>query len=112
MTKETELDAQLSRLTADVSADKKLAERLRNQPHSVLKEYGIPVAESAEARELDEGELAGATGGMKWDKNHKSCNVIDARGGSYEVKGVISFTVDANGLISSINGKSTTPCPT
>jgi hypothetical protein len=46
---------------------------------------------------------------MKWDQNQKSCDVIDARGGQFNVFGV-SVTFDASGAISSVNGKSPKPC--
>jgi hypothetical protein len=106
MAEQSELNEQWSRLTSDAAADEKLAERLREQPWSVLKEYGLPVPESSEANELGEEALAHATGGMKYTRGTTNSNVIDARGGQFEVVGV-KFTLNVNGTISSINGKST-----
>lgn len=50
--------------------------------------------------ELSLSELDAASGGMKWDRNHKSPNVIDARGGQIEVAG-IKVSLDINGKVSS-----------
>ena len=50
-------------------------------------------------------ELDHVSGGMKYDRNHVSKDVIDARGGSYEFLGLI-FTLDVNGHLSSISPKS------
>jgi hypothetical protein len=57
-------------------------------------------------RELDFEEISAVSGGMKWDHNYVSKNVIDARGGQMEAFGY-SFTFDVNGKISSV-----TPIPT
>jgi hypothetical protein len=56
--------------------------------------------------ELDFEEISAVSGGMKWDHNYVSKNVIDARGGQMEAFGY-SFTFDVNGKISSV-----TPIPT
>ena len=57
---------------------------------------------SVDARELSETELAQIGGGMKWDRNHVSTDVIDARGGSMTVFGV-TMTFDLNGKCSSVS---------
>jgi bacteriocin-like protein len=56
-----------------------------------------------EAGELSELELAQVSGGMKTDPNHTSKDVIDARGGSLDVYGVV-ITYDVNGKVSSLGG--------
>ena len=96
----SETRAQLSKLTADASADANLKQRLLEQPGSVFKEYGIPV--SAEARELSNEELAHATGGMKYNPDYVSANVIDARGGQFSLFG-LNYSFDVNGHISDIS---------
>ena len=103
MTEQTKLHAQWSRLSTDAAGDEKLAERPREQPMSVLKEYGLPLPEDVE---LTDKDLAHATGGMKYTAGTKNDNVIDARGGQFEILGV-TFTLNRAGTISSINGKST-----
>ncbi|WP_439925791.1 hypothetical protein [Nitrobacter sp. JJSN] len=52
-------------------------------------------------RPLDVEEISTVSGGMKWDRNHVSNDVIDARGGSLTVWGV-TMTFDINGKCSSI----------
>lgn len=52
-------------------------------------------------RELTIDEIGAVCGGMKWDHNYVSENVIDARGGSLTVWGV-TLTYDINGKCSSI----------
>ena len=52
-------------------------------------------------RELTIDESEAASGGMKWDRNHVSQDVIDARGGYLTVWG-ITMTFDINGKCSSI----------
>ncbi|PWB66322.1 MAG: hypothetical protein C3F17_01720 [Bradyrhizobiaceae bacterium] len=55
---------------------------------------------TAAPRQLSDAELDLVSGGMKWDRNHKSNDVIDARGG--QVKTWFgTFTLDVNGKISS-----------
>jgi len=103
MAEQTKLNAQWSRLSADAAADEKLANRLRQQPMSVLKEYGLPLPKGTE---LTDEDLAHATGGMKWTRGTKNDDVIDARGGQFTILGV-TFTLNQGGTISSINGKST-----
>ena len=57
--------------------------------------------ERIEIRELTVAELEVVNGGMKYDRNHVSSNVIDARGGQFETwYGTI--TLDVNGNVSSI----------
>ena len=100
------MDEKWSKLASDVATDELLAKRLREEPLLVLKQYGLPLAAE---RELSDSELSEVAGGMKWDQNHQSCDVIDARGGQFKVFGV-SFTLDAGGNVSSVNGKSPNPC--
>jgi hypothetical protein len=52
-------------------------------------------------RKLDLKEISAVSGGMKWDRNYVSKDVIDARGGSLTVWGV-TMTFDINGKCSSI----------
>jgi hypothetical protein len=51
-------------------------------------------------RELSLEEMGTVSGGMKWDRNHVSKDVIDARGGQFTALGLI-FTVDLEGNITS-----------
>jgi hypothetical protein len=39
---------------------------------------------------------------MKWDRNHVSKDVVDARGGQIETP-IGTFTLDVNGVISSFS---------
>ena len=52
-------------------------------------------------RELTIDESEAVSGGMKWDHNHVSKDVIDERGGYLTVWG-ITMTFDINGKCSSI----------
>jgi hypothetical protein len=54
-----------------------------------------------EIRELTVAELQVVSGGMKWDRNHVSSNVIDARGGQVDTW-FGTVTLDVNGKVSSI----------
>jgi bacteriocin-like protein len=54
------------------------------------------------SRELSDDELDHVSGGMKWDRGHKSPNVIDARGGQVETW-FGTFTFDVHGKVSSYN---------
>ncbi len=56
---------------------------------------------TAAKNELNAEQLATAAGGMKWDHNHVSPNVIDARGGQFHVL-FWDVTLDIKGNISSI----------
>jgi len=56
---------------------------------------------TAGQNELNVEQLAIAAGGMKWDRNHVSPNVIDARGGQMQVL-FWNVTFDINGKVSSI----------
>ena len=56
---------------------------------------------SNEKRELSPDQLESVSGGMKWERGHKSPNVIDARGGQMTVIGW-TFTFDIRGNVSSI----------
>ena len=102
MDKQSKMEKQLAQLEADISSDESLKARLLEQPLSMLKEYGIPVSD--EAKSLNDEELQQITGGMKYDPNYVSANVIDARGGQLTIYGV-TFTLDINGKISSVSGK-------
>jgi hypothetical protein len=51
-------------------------------------------------RSLSVEEICAVSGGMKWDHNHVSKNVIDARGGQFHALGY-TFTLDINGNVSS-----------
>jgi hypothetical protein len=52
-------------------------------------------------RKLDIGEINTVSGGMKWDRNYVSKDVIDARGGQFTALG-LTFTVDLEGNITSV----------
>ncbi|WP_412772483.1 hypothetical protein [Nitrobacter sp.] len=54
-----------------------------------------------DVRELSLEEIGTVSGGMKYDHNYVSKNVIDARGGYLTVWGV-TMTFDINGNCSSI----------
>lgn len=54
----------------------------------------------ADIRGLSDADLDAVSGGMKWDRNHVSKDVIDARGGQIETP-IGTFTLDVNGVISS-----------
>jgi hypothetical protein len=56
---------------------------------------------TAAKNELNAEQLATAAGGMKWDRNHVSPNVIDARGGQFHVL-FWDVTWDIKGNISSV----------
>jgi len=49
--------------------------------------------------ELSLSELDAASGGMIWDRNHRSPNVLDARGGQFKLFG-ITVSLDINGKVS------------
>jgi hypothetical protein len=51
--------------------------------------------------ELTVEELDQVSGGMKWERGHKSPNVIDARGGQLSFHGWM-VTLDVNGKVSSV----------
>jgi hypothetical protein len=52
-------------------------------------------------KELLADELDVVSGGMKYDPNHVSPDVIDARGGQVTVYG-LTFTYGANGQVTSV----------
>jgi hypothetical protein len=54
----------------------------------------------ADIRELSAADVDLVSGGMKWDRNHVSKDVVDARGGQIETP-IGTFTLDVNGVISS-----------
>ncbi len=56
--------------------------------------------DEASAVALSDSDIDQVSGGMKWDRNHKSPNVIDARGGQIETP-IGTFTLDVKGCISS-----------
>jgi hypothetical protein len=51
-------------------------------------------------RELSDADLDLVSGGMKWDRNHVSNDVIDARGGQIHTW-LGTFTLDVHGKVSS-----------
>lgn len=55
----------------------------------------------AELRELTGADLTQVGGGMKWERGHRSPNVIDGRGGQGSF-GPIHWTLDINGKVSSV----------
>jgi hypothetical protein len=55
---------------------------------------------STDIGELRAADLDLVSGGMKWDRNHVSKDVIDARGGQIETP-IGTFTLDVRGVISS-----------
>ena len=61
----------------------------------------IEFTKSTEQCELTLDELDRVSGGMKWDRDHKSPNVIDARGGQLTFLGW-QVTLDVNGKVSSV----------
>jgi hypothetical protein len=56
-------------------------------------------------RDLNDADLDLVNGGMKWDRNHVSKDVIDARGGQIETP-IGTFTLDVRGVISSFTVRS------
>ena len=54
------------------------------------------------SQELSASDLDKVAGGMKYDKNYVSNNVIDARGGSITVMGYTA-TYDLNGKMTSFS---------
>jgi hypothetical protein len=56
---------------------------------------------STEQRELTIDKLDHVSGGMKWDRNHTSPDVIDARGGQIIFSGWM-ITLDVKGNVSSV----------
>jgi hypothetical protein len=56
------------------------------------------------SEDLTSAELSRVSGGMKWDHNYVSKDVIDARGGQYTMLGV-TVTLDVNGNVSSVTSK-------
>ncbi|MBN9007462.1 MAG: hypothetical protein J0H40_18860 [Rhizobiales bacterium] len=57
---------------------------------------------NTDIRALSDKEIHAVSGGMKWDHNYVSKDVIDARGGYLTVWGV-TMTFDINGKCSSIS---------
>ncbi|MDI1261832.1 MAG: hypothetical protein PS018_01065 [bacterium] len=55
--------------------------------------------------QLDIATLEDVSGGMKWERGHKSAYVIDARGGSLTFLGT-TITLDQAGHVSSITYRS------
>ena len=51
---------------------------------------------------LTDAELYQVSGGMKWERNTKNADVIDARGGQFEFCGLV-MTLDINGNPSSVH---------
>ena len=54
------------------------------------------------SEDLTSAELSRVSGGMKWERNTKNDDVIDARGGQIEILG-FTFTLDSKGNISSVS---------
>lgn len=55
-----------------------------------------------EISELNVHDLAAVSGGMKWDHNYQSKDVIDARGGYFTILGE-TITYDLNGKVTSVS---------
>jgi hypothetical protein len=55
----------------------------------------------SETNALSDTELAGVTGGLKWEKGTKNDDVVDARGGQVSIFGY-SVTFDVSGNVSSV----------
>jgi hypothetical protein len=53
------------------------------------------------SEDLTSAELSRVSGGMKWDHNYVSKEVIDARGGQDSFWGY-TYTFDVNGNVSSV----------
>ena len=64
-------------------------------------ERQLPPNMGLDSRTLSGEELDQVSGGMKWDRNHVSPNVIDARGGQMSFFG-FTWTFDINGKVSSV----------
>jgi len=58
---------------------------------------------ASNTRVVEDNELDAVSGGMKWDHNYVSKDVIAVRGGSVTVWGV-TFGFDVNGKLSSVTG--------
>lgn len=54
--------------------------------------------------QLEIADLEAVVGGMKWDRNHVSKDVIDARGGSFTIFGM-TMTYDLKGNVTSVTPK-------
>ena len=54
----------------------------------------------ADICEMSDADIDLVSGGMKWDRNHVSKDVVDARGGQIETP-IGTFTLDVHGVISS-----------
>jgi hypothetical protein len=54
--------------------------------------------------QLEIADLEAVSGGMKWDRNHVSKNVIDARGGSFTFL-AWTMTYDLKGNVTSVTTK-------
>jgi hypothetical protein len=55
---------------------------------------------NSDIREISGDELASVTGGLKWDRNHASPNVIDMRGGQKRVGLFVIASYDIDGNVS------------
>ena len=64
-------------------------------------ERQLPPNMGLDCRTLSGEELDQVSGGMKWDRNHVSSNVIDARGGQMSFFG-FNWAFDINGKVSSV----------
>jgi bacteriocin-like protein len=57
---------------------------------------------NSEIRELNIDELDAVSGGMKTQPNTQNNDVIDARGGQFNLLGLVTITLDIKGNPSSI----------
>lgn len=58
---------------------------------------------NTDIREISGDELAAVTGGMKWNRNHRSPNVTDMRGGQKRVGLFVTASYDINGNVTDYN---------
>jgi len=65
-------------------------------------EENMMTSERADLSPLGADETGLVGGGMKWDHNYHSADVIDARGGQFGFMG-LTFSFDVNGKISDIS---------
>jgi hypothetical protein len=67
-----------------------------------LRRKSMEIRDLTQASELTSAERSLVSGGFKYDHNYVSPNVIDARGGDFQI-GALNFTTDINGNISSVS---------
>ena len=111
------IEERLAELMKSAGTDEKHRQGLLGNPTEFLRRHGVEIPEELQAdvtvdkdslslsllpkrpagdRELSDVDLEKASGGMKYDHNYVSKNVIDARGGSLTVMGYTA-TYDLNG---------------